>query len=27
VLWATKFNGCAVTEEEIEDLKKFLLKG
>ncbi|MBI2662450.1 hypothetical protein HYX11_03245 [Candidatus Woesearchaeota archaeon] len=26
VLWATKFNGCAVTEEEIEDLKNFLLK-
>lgn len=26
-LWATKFNGCAVTEEEIEELKKFLLKG
>ena len=26
VLWATKFNGCAVTEHEIEELKQFLLK-
>lgn len=26
VLWDTKYNGCAVTEEEIEELKKFLLK-
>jgi len=26
VLWATKFNGCAVTEEEIEELKSYLLK-
>lgn len=27
VLWATKFNGCAVTEHEIEEIKQFLLKG
>ncbi len=26
VLWNTKFNGCAVTEEEIQELKQFLLK-
>jgi len=26
VLWATKFNGCAVTEHEIEEIKLFLLK-
>ncbi len=26
VLWATKYNGCAVTEHEIEELKDFLLK-
>ena len=26
VLWATKFNGCAVTEHEIEEMKLFLLK-
>lgn len=26
VLWNTKFNGCAVTEEEIRELKQFLLK-
>ncbi|PIN76906.1 hypothetical protein COV17_00455 [Candidatus Woesearchaeota archaeon CG10_big_fil_rev_8_21_14_0_10_36_11] len=26
VLWATKFNGCAVTEHEIEEIKQFLLK-
>lgn len=25
VLWATKFNGCAVTGQEIEEMKKFLL--
>ncbi|MBI4983319.1 hypothetical protein HZC32_01630 [Candidatus Woesearchaeota archaeon] len=25
VLWATKFNGCAVTEEEIEEIKGVLL--
>lgn len=25
VLWATKFNGCAVTEHEIEEMKEFLL--
>ncbi len=27
VLWATKYNGCAVTEHEIEEIKGFLLKG
>ncbi|MBR9683156.1 hypothetical protein GOV03_01310 [Candidatus Woesearchaeota archaeon] len=26
VLWATKFNGCAVTGHEIEELKQYLLK-
>lgn len=26
VLWATKYNGCAVTEHEIEEIKQFLLK-
>lgn len=26
VLWTTKFNGCAVTEDEIEELKSYLLK-
>lgn len=26
VLWATKYNGCAVTEHEIEEIKKFLIK-
>ena len=26
VLWATKFNGCAVTEHEVEEIKEFLLK-
>ncbi len=26
VLWNTKFNGCAVTEEEIQELKQFLLR-
>ena len=26
VLWATKYNGCAVTEHEIEELKAVLLK-
>ena len=26
VLWATKFNGCAVTEHEIEEIKKVLMK-
>ena len=26
VLWATKYNGCAVTNHEIEELKQFLLK-
>lgn len=27
VLWATKFNGCAVTGHEIEEIKRYLLKG
>lgn len=27
VLWATKYNGCAVTEPEIEEIKTFLLTG
>jgi len=27
VLWATKFNGCAVTNHEVEELERFLLKG
>lgn len=26
VLWNTRYNGCAVTEEEIRDLKSFLLE-
>ncbi len=26
VLWATKFNGCAVTDDEIDEAEKFLLK-
>lgn len=26
VLWSTKYNGCAVTEHEIEEIKEFLLK-
>ena len=26
VLWATRFNGCAVTEHEIDEIKGFLLK-
>lgn len=26
VLWGTKFNGCAVTGEEIEDIENYLLK-
>lgn len=26
VLWATKFNGCAVTSHEIEELKRYLLR-
>ncbi len=26
VLWATKFNGCAVTGHEVEEIKRFLLK-
>ena len=26
VLWATKYNGCSVTDEEIEEIKAFLLK-
>jgi hypothetical protein len=26
ILWATKYNGCAVTEYEIEEVKKSLLK-
>src|SRR3989338_4001428 len=26
ILWATKYNGCAVTEHEIDEIKKFLLK-
>lgn len=25
VLWATKYNGCAVTRHEIEEIKKYLL--
>jgi len=27
VLWATKYNGCAITSHEIEEIKRFLLKG
>lgn len=26
VLWATKYNGCSVTEEEIEQIKEFLIQ-
>jgi hypothetical protein len=26
VLWGAKYNGCAVTENEINELKQFLLK-
>ena len=26
VLWATKYNGCAVTDHEVEELKMFILK-
>ena len=26
VLWATKYNGCAVTGHEIDEIKRFLLK-
>src|SRR3989338_6022899 len=26
VLWATKYNGCAITEHEIEEVKGYLLK-
>lgn len=26
VLWATKYNGCAITEHEIEEMKEYLLK-
>ncbi|MDO8656046.1 MAG: hypothetical protein Q7K45_02305 [Nanoarchaeota archaeon] len=26
VLWATKYNGCAITEQEIEEIKNYLLK-
>jgi len=26
VLWAVKYNGCAVTDEEIEQIKKYVLK-
>ncbi len=26
VLWAAKYNGCAVTSREIEEVKNFLLK-
>lgn len=26
VLWAAKYNGCAVTEHEIEEIKRYLLK-
>ena len=26
VLWATKYNGCAITEQEIEEVKGYLLK-
>jgi hypothetical protein len=27
ILWSTKYNGCAVTEHEIEEIKIFLLYG
>lgn len=26
VLWATKYNGCAITEHEIEEMKEYLVK-
>lgn len=26
VMWATKYNGCAITEHEIEEMKEYLLK-
>lgn len=26
VLWATKYNGCAITEHEIEEMKEYLLE-
>lgn len=26
VLWATKYNGCAITEQEIEEMKEYLVK-
>ncbi len=26
VLWATKYNGCAITEHEIEEIKRYLVK-
>ena len=26
LLWATKYNGCAITDHEIEELKKTLLQ-
>ncbi len=26
VLWATKYNGCAITEHEIEEMKEYLLR-
>lgn len=26
ILWSTKYNGCAVSEDEIEEIKRFLLK-
>jgi len=26
VLWATKFNGCAVTDQEVEEIKAYILK-
>jgi len=26
VLWATRYNGCSVTDEEIEEIKQFLIK-
>ena len=26
ILWSAKYNGCAVTENEIEEMKQFLLK-
>ena len=27
ILWAVKYNGCAVTEHEIEEIKQYLLEG